>query len=149
MVSESDVDGKPAMEMPNQESLASQRKIRKGTRSCWECKRRKIRCIFPASGEATCLCCQRRRVPCIGQEIPESLALTRKGNRGLSDRIARIEDAMTDLLASKSIGTASHIEKRSQQKGHRQHSDTIRAYVSDLPPSSVRAPHTPAEVSRT
>lgn len=137
------------MVMPNPEPLANQRKVRKGTRSCWECKRRKIRCIFPVSGEATCICCQRRRVPCVGQEIPESLALTRKGNRGLGDRIARIEDAMKDLLASKDIGAASQIEEESQQKGQRPHFDALRAYASDITPSSVRALPPLVEVSGT
>ncbi|KAK9366802.1 hypothetical protein V1509DRAFT_217584 [Lipomyces kononenkoae] len=136
------------MVTPNPESLTNQRKVRKGTRSCWECKRRKIKCIFPTSGEATCVFCQRRRVPCIGQEIPESLALARKSNRGLGDRIARIEDAMKDLLASKDIGasTAStQIEEESQQKGQYPHSDALGAYASDLTPSSIRAPSTPAK----
>ncbi|OKL63480.1 hypothetical protein UA08_01964 [Talaromyces atroroseus] len=130
------------MGTPNLESLADNpRKVRKGTRSCWECKRRKIRCIFPASGEAPCLCCQRRRVPCIGQEIPEFLALPKKGNRGLGDRIARVEDAMKALLATKDIGAASQVEEELQQRGH---SSTLKAYSSDLTPSSVRAPPTPA-----
>ncbi|KAH8693638.1 hypothetical protein BGW36DRAFT_429679 [Talaromyces proteolyticus] len=120
------------MVTPNPESVANQRRVRKGTRSCWECKRRKIRCIFPTSGDATCVFCQRRRVPCIGQEIPESLALAGKGNRGLGDRIARIEDAMKDLLDSK---------EELQQKGH----DVVRVYASDPTPSSVRAPPTPAK----
>ncbi|KAK9234316.1 hypothetical protein V1525DRAFT_438926 [Lipomyces kononenkoae] len=133
------------MVTPSPESVANQRKVRKGTRSCWECKRRKIKCIFPESGEATCVSCQRRRVPCIGQEIPESLALARKGNRGLGDRIARIEDAMKDLFASKDIAAVSQIEEESQQKGQCPQSDALRAHASDLTPSSVRAPATPAK----
>jgi hypothetical protein len=116
--------GQPVMLTPN--SDASSRKVRKGTKSCWECKRRKIRCIFPPSGEGPCVCCQRRRVPCIGQEIPESLALTKKGNRGLNDRLARIEDAMKGLLASKDNGA-----------------------TPDLTPSSLGNSPTPARVSGT
>ena len=134
------------MVTPNPGPSANQRKVRKGTRSCWECKRRKIRCIFPASGESTCVCCQRRRLPCVGQEIPEDLALARKGNRGLGDRIARVEDAMKDLLDSKVIVAASQIEGESQQKGQCSVSDALS---SDLTPSSVRALPTPAEVSGT
>lgn len=122
------------MVMPSPESLVNQRKIRKGTRSCWECKRRKTRCIFPASGEPTCVYCQRRRIPCIGQDIPESLALAGKGHRGLGDRIAKIEDAMKGLLAGKDI------ESTSQDQD-------VEVDTSDLTPSSVRAPPTPAKVS--
>jgi hypothetical protein len=123
------------MVTPNAEPSVNQRKVRKGTRSCWECKRRKTRCIFPASGEQTCVYCQRRRVPCLGQEIPESLALAGKGHRGLGDRIARVEDAMKDLLAGKDIGSST------------QDRDSVEVDVSDLTPSSVRAPPTPAKVS--
>lgn len=125
------------MVLPNSESLVSQRKVRKGTRSCWECKRRKTRCIFPASGETTCICCQRRRVPCIGQEIPESLALAGKGHRGLGDRVAKIEDAMKDLLAGKDTGAVSHI------------GDALGDDDSGLTPSSGRGPLTPAKVNGT
>ena len=130
--------------MPNPESLANQRKVRKGTRSCWECKRRKIRCIFPASGEAICVGCQRRRVSCIGQEIPETLALAGKGNRGLGDRIARVEDTMKDLLAGKDVGAAHRTEEESQQRKQCPDPD-----AADLTPLSARDLPTPAEVSRT
>ena len=126
------------MVTPNSEPSANQRKVRKGTRSCWECKRRKIRCIFPESGEATCVCCQRRRVPCIGQDIPESLALARKGNRGLGDRIARVEDAMKDWLAGKDIGAASQVEEESRKNGPGPKSDALKSYASDSPAVSDR-----------
>lgn len=85
------------------------RKVRKGTRSCWECKRRKIRCIFASSEDVTCIGCQRRRAPCVSQELPEDLSLSlsmspsARGGRGKSkphlhhlsvgehERIARAE----------------------------------------------------------
>ncbi|TLD14073.1 uncharacterized protein PgNI_02851 [Pyricularia grisea] len=50
--------------------LVKRRKIRKGTQSCWECKRRKMRCTFDNSG-AGCVACQRRGSACIGQDLPE------------------------------------------------------------------------------
>ena len=49
------------------EPTLKRRKIRKGTQSCWECKRRKVRC----SGEQICQNCQRRGTPCIGQDLPD------------------------------------------------------------------------------
>lgn len=86
-------------------------------------------------------------MPCIGQEVPESLALSGKGNRGLGDRIARIEDAMKELLAGKDTGAASQIDEESQKKGQCPLSGALGAYGSDLTPSSVRAQPTPAKVS--
>lgn len=48
-----------------------QRKVRKGTRSCWECKRRKVRCSFSVASDnsTVCVACRRRRTPCVGQEF--------------------------------------------------------------------------------
>ncbi|KAG2412311.1 hypothetical protein HFD88_009868 [Aspergillus terreus] len=54
---------------------AKRRKVRKGTHSCWECKRRKMKCIFdPRIASASCIGCRRRGSPCISQEFPEDLA---------------------------------------------------------------------------
>ncbi|KAL2820185.1 hypothetical protein BDW59DRAFT_151021 [Aspergillus cavernicola] len=51
---------------------AKRRKVRKGTHSCWECKRRKMKCRFdPRIVSASCNGCRRRGSPCISQEFPE------------------------------------------------------------------------------
>ncbi|KAH6855967.1 hypothetical protein B0I37DRAFT_366212 [Chaetomium sp. MPI-CAGE-AT-0009] len=82
------------------------RKVRKGTRSCWECKRRKIRCMLASPGDATCIGCQHRRVPCVPQELPGDLSLSpaKKDNQRLGQRIARVEKLMKDFLASRHDG---------------------------------------------
>ncbi|EED17905.1 conserved hypothetical protein [Talaromyces stipitatus ATCC 10500] len=53
-----------------------QRKVRKGTRSCWECKRRKVRCSFSAINDnsTVCVACRKRRTPCVSQEFLEDYA---------------------------------------------------------------------------
>ncbi|KAL4738535.1 hypothetical protein BDV11DRAFT_205910 [Aspergillus similis] len=86
------------VEQAEETPLAKRRRVRKGTRSCWECKRRKIRCLFAAPDDVACISCQHRRSPCVSQEMPEALSPARRGNRHLSDRIARIEDAIKDWL---------------------------------------------------
>lgn len=47
------------------------RKLRKGTHSCWECKRRKIRCRPSLTPGEACDGCKRRRTNCIGQDFPD------------------------------------------------------------------------------
>jgi hypothetical protein len=47
---------------------AKRRKVRKGTRSCWECRRRKVKCIFTMPQDTKCTVCTRRHTTCIGQE---------------------------------------------------------------------------------
>lgn len=130
----------------DQELLAKHKKVRKGTRSCWECKRRKIRCIYPSLGGITCVSCQRRRLPCVSQDLPESLSPSKKGNRHLGERIARVEDVMKDLLAGKEIGATSNFREEPHQDVRRSHSDGVKTRT-DCPTSfSVRAPPTPIEV---
>ncbi|KEF57114.1 uncharacterized protein A1O9_07304 [Exophiala aquamarina CBS 119918] len=58
------------------------RKIRKGTQSCWECKRRKIRCTFNAPTEAICDGCRSRQTRCISQEFcEERIPISKEVNR--------------------------------------------------------------------
>jgi hypothetical protein len=48
--------------------IRKRRKIRKGTQSCWECRRRKIRCTFATPMAAVCDGCRSRSTTCVGQE---------------------------------------------------------------------------------
>lgn len=86
------------------QSDAKRRKVRKGTHSCWECKRRKMKCIFESPSNSICNGCQQRGCKCISQEFPEevSRSLDRshdKRNRAM--RLATVDkrlgrDASTD-----------------------------------------------------
>ncbi|KAK2738429.1 hypothetical protein FQN55_000555 [Onygenales sp. PD_40] len=59
---------------------AKRRKVRKGTHSCWECKRRKMKCRFdPRIVSASCNGCRRRGSQCISQEFPEDLSYVAMG----------------------------------------------------------------------
>lgn len=50
------------------------RRVRKGTKSCWECKRRKMKCTLdPLSPSAVCGPCRRRGSNCVSQEFPEDV----------------------------------------------------------------------------
>ncbi|MCJ1366087.1 hypothetical protein MMC16_005212 [Acarospora aff. strigata] len=69
------------------QSEAKRRRLRKGTHSCWECKRRKIRCIFdPLTETTTCNGCRRRGSQCVSQEFPEEVSL---------DGVVRVETLHT------------------------------------------------------
>ena len=73
-------------------SVNKKRKLRHGTRSCWECKRRKIKCVFSSGNTTTCISCQHRRIKCLGQETPEDLSPAKLGNRHMYHRISKIEE---------------------------------------------------------
>ncbi|KAJ5715956.1 uncharacterized protein N7483_013137 [Penicillium malachiteum] len=80
---------------------AKRRKIRKGTQSCWECKRRKVRCIF-SSESAICNNCHRRRTNCVSQDLPDT-PVSSAGNP-VEARLGRVEKLLE--LAVKHVGTA-------------------------------------------
>lgn len=87
------------------------RQIRKGTQSCWECKRRKVRCIF-VSNHSTCNNCRRRGTTCISQEYPDKPGLPH-GDQ-LESRLTRIEDALEQLMVI--AGTAHHGPSASEHR---------------------------------
>ena len=76
------------------------RKIRKGTQSCWECKRRKIRCTFTAPTESVCDGCKSRRTNCTRQEFQDDAALASTR----SDRLSRMESLVEQLVKRNSDG---------------------------------------------
>ncbi|KAL4985703.1 hypothetical protein BDW68DRAFT_179469 [Aspergillus falconensis] len=95
------------------ESEAKRRKVRKGTKSCWECKKRKMKCVYadsssPADTEAICIGCQRRGFKCVSQEFEfvdgreNAGHRERKGRHHASgkdkDRVARVEALVEQLI---------------------------------------------------
>lgn len=66
------------------------RKIRRGTQSCWECKRRKIRCTFVTPKESVCDGCRSRKVKCIGQQFGDAAVErhSKTDDRGRAETVA-------------------------------------------------------------
>jgi hypothetical protein len=62
--------GKPSHDIRSEVTM-KRRKVRKGTFSCWECKRRKMKCIPGSLTVFPCKSCQRRGSYCVSQEFPE------------------------------------------------------------------------------
>ncbi|EGX54036.1 hypothetical protein AOL_s00004g69 [Orbilia oligospora ATCC 24927] len=75
--------------------MERRRRTRKGTRSCWECKRKKIKCTFSIPTINTCDGCKRRGSSYIGQEFPEGPGDNR---RQLGDRIGVVEELVGQLI---------------------------------------------------
>ncbi|KAI9686302.1 MAG: hypothetical protein M1820_010658 [Bogoriella megaspora] len=73
------------------------RKTRKGTRSCWECKRRKIRCIFTLPTDSSCSYCRRRGGKCVSQQYSEQVSTALKRSLDIGDRMTRVESLIEDL----------------------------------------------------
>ncbi|KAF3384914.1 putative transcription factor gsfR1 [Penicillium rolfsii] len=75
---------------------AKRRKVRKGTQSCWECKRRKVRCIFGSPESIICDNCRRRRTSCISQEYPDQQPPSAI-NDPIEARLGRVEALVKQL----------------------------------------------------
>ncbi|KAJ4311389.1 hypothetical protein N0V84_010482 [Fusarium piperis] len=73
------------------------RKLRKGTQSCWECKRRKARCTFSAATKDVCEGCKSRGTECISQELADEPPLP-GSKKGLVDRLGQVEALVGQLL---------------------------------------------------
>lgn len=73
------------------------RKTRKGTRSCWQCKRRKVKCTYASPADDVCIGCARRCLDCIGQEFPDQDPGPSSKGRLLGDRIGRLESMIQQL----------------------------------------------------
>ncbi|KAL2869743.1 uncharacterized protein BJX67DRAFT_378797 [Aspergillus lucknowensis] len=59
--------------MKASDEAARAKKVRKGTHSCRECRRRKVRCTFASSRDAICIPCYRRGTSCISQGVVDGL----------------------------------------------------------------------------
>jgi len=121
--------------MPKEESLPMRKKMRKGTHSCFECRRRKIRCIYQADNPDVCSECFARGSRCIDQESanPEVIVDHRKN---LRERVSRLEALVDSLLEEKTVKS----ESPSQQSRSQSLADTTspkNVYTRDFPPTPL------------
>ncbi|EXK36871.1 hypothetical protein FOMG_07763 [Fusarium oxysporum f. sp. melonis 26406] len=96
---------------PNFQPLTSaparrRRKVRRGTSSCWECKRRKIRCTF-TQGATVCISCRRHGSECVGQEFQMSPATTDRGaaHQKVAQSLLHVEGLISQLLDQSAPGS--------------------------------------------
>ncbi|CAI6341669.1 unnamed protein product [Periconia digitata] len=94
--------------MPKEVSLPTRKKMRKGTHSCFECRRRKIRCIFPPDNSDVCSECFARGSRCVDQENadPDIVVDHRKN---LRERVSRLEALVDSLLEEKTEKSVSDV----------------------------------------
>jgi len=95
---------------------AKRRKVRKGTQSCWACRRRKVHCNFTANTDAICENCRRRGTACIRQEHPDEPMLS-AGSIQIETRLGRIEELIGHLLENAVITNVSNSPTRRLSSG--------------------------------
>ncbi|KAE8337998.1 hypothetical protein BDV24DRAFT_177124 [Aspergillus arachidicola] len=102
------------------------KKLRRGTRSCWECKRRKMKCVFERPEDAVCVGCHRRWTQCVSQEFPEQVPAHIDSSRQLRDRLRRVESRLDQVLHQDANSTPA--------RSIDQHSHPPPAYTEDTTP---------------
>ncbi|CAK7223443.1 hypothetical protein SBRCBS47491_005207 [Sporothrix bragantina] len=131
------------------------RKVRKGTHTCWECKRRKVRCTFANPGDAVCIGCTKRCLPCVSQEFPEDQSTATVKSRLVGDRIVRVEAMIQQLVHQQSSQQIPQTQPRpalpsqlaSQLPAHRrsrEHSPDNHTTASSASATAVSNMPTPA-----
>lgn len=73
------------------------KKMRKGTQSCTECRRRKVRCIFPLGDSSVCSPCSTRGSRCIDQR-DETVVKAEDEKMTLRERVTRLESLLETVL---------------------------------------------------
>ncbi|KAH7140224.1 hypothetical protein B0J13DRAFT_62527 [Dactylonectria estremocensis] len=75
------------------------RRPRKGTRSCAECRRRKVACSWTSEHNSTCRRCEERGSVCIAQVYSSPSTTTRRSSSN-RDRVARLEQQLARLTSA-------------------------------------------------
>ncbi|KAI8711259.1 Zn(2)-C6 fungal-type domain-containing protein [Fusarium sp. LHS14.1] len=83
------------------------RNIRKGTRSCWECKQRKARCTFENASDTVCIGCSRRGSTCVSQEYPEETSQARQSSERRREHFARIGKMVVQIVREEAMSEPS------------------------------------------
>ncbi|KAK4080947.1 transcriptional regulator family: Fungal Specific TF [Trichoderma harzianum] len=89
------------------------RKLRRGTTSCWECKRRKTRCYFEQSSSSACVSCKRRGSNCVLQHIEEHVLATQAAEQpnhhaNAGERMGHLEGMVDQLVQQSTTPSASN-----------------------------------------
>merc|ERR1712093_346347 len=78
------------------------KKMRKGTKSCLECRRRKIKCTFEPERTAICNECYARGSTCIDQEHGDIQTYTQsnaeQSTYSLRERVSQLEGLVKQVL---------------------------------------------------
>ena len=91
--------------------IRKRKKVRKGTQSCWECRRRKIRCTFTDSSDSVCDGCKSRWTTCIKQDFTDEPPPSMQ----MAARLGRLEAQLEQL--SQKVDRVEKVDASDIQKG--------------------------------
>lgn len=101
------VRGSPPVDLGAKDN-GIRKKMRKGTHSCFECRRRKIRCIFSPDNPSICTECFARGSRCVDQEHADSDVIV-DHRKNLRERVAQLESLVNSLITEKPDTKATEV----------------------------------------
>jgi len=129
------VNIKEEMHTVNAPQPTPRKNMRKGTHSCYECRRRKVRCIF-AKDSAACEGCTARGKRCTEQsrELLQDAALETR--ESLRERVARLEAIIkASSSARRTPGHSEHVSQSPQTNEISSESSTTSIANTSTPSS--------------
>ena len=93
----------------------SRKRMRKGTHSCTECRRRKKSCVMLPNGDK-CTECTERGVECLSQESRPLKHPRIESKQGLQERIARLETVVQSVVSR--LDTNQHLPSAAAEPVH-------------------------------
>ncbi|KAI9727025.1 MAG: hypothetical protein M1834_008551 [Cirrosporium novae-zelandiae] len=82
------------------------KRMRKGTKSCLECRRRKIRCTYKPEAQA-CDECSIKGIHCLGQALGDAKIYAFDKRKNLRERVGELEDQVSQILQRLDAGNHS------------------------------------------
>ena len=119
----------------------TRKRMRKGTHSCTECRRRKKSCVMPPNGEK-CTECIERGVECLSQESRPLKQPRIESKQALQVRIARLETVVQSVVDrldtnQKVRGTSNLVDASTSLNNSLKSSNGVtQPLPSELTPSS-------------
>ncbi|KIY01401.1 uncharacterized protein Z520_02953 [Fonsecaea multimorphosa CBS 102226] len=130
----------PSAPQTHAELKARRRQLRRGTHSCWECKRRKMKCVFqPAVSSTVCSGCRRRGSRCLSQEFPEDSEIDMNmvarliGAADGAETVSSVSSANTSRSDKPLTPESMNLEPVQQQSFHK--TDSLSRFLHASLPS--------------
>ncbi|KAL8689356.1 MAG: hypothetical protein Q9218_004959 [Villophora microphyllina] len=120
------------MTTPSSESADynPRKRMRKGTHSCLECRRRKIRCIYEPNAN-TCNRCISKSLECTEQEYGDAKALGADKRKSMRQRTSELEGMIGQILTKLDSNTTT------PQDAETKAAEALRSLRTELLPSTT------------
>ncbi|KAL8956743.1 MAG: hypothetical protein Q9183_006230, partial [Haloplaca sp. 2 TL-2023] len=131
-------------------NYSPRKRMRKGTHSCLECRRRKIRCNFEPGAE-NCARCTTKGLECTEQEYGDAKALGADKRKTMRQRTTELEGMISQILVkldhggedSGGLGGGKELPKDAETKA----AEALRSLRTELLPSTTMGADVLAQTS--